>query len=131
MDTELKYEFKVDLKPVRRKSYRYHMAKISNEPKLRQYLVLAYQIQDVLDKDSSKSLLQVSGWLNMTYTRIKQITNLLSLCPGIQKEILLLNTDKIRQLTERKIRDIAKEINWQKQLSAWNNLTISPSPFQC
>ncbi len=71
MNTELRYEFKVDLKPVRHKSCRYHMAKIFNEPRLRQYLVLAYQIQDVLDKDSSKSLLQIAGWLNMTYTRIK------------------------------------------------------------
>jgi hypothetical protein len=123
MDTELKYEFKVDLKPVRRKSYRYHMAKISNEPRLRQYLVLGYQIQDALDKDTDASLPQVAGWLNMTYTRIKQITNLLRLCPEIQRAILLVNTDKIRQLTERKIRSIAKEIDWQKQLSVWNNLT--------
>ncbi|MCX5679270.1 MAG: hypothetical protein NTZ95_01150 [Candidatus Omnitrophica bacterium] len=123
MNTELKYEFKVDLKPVRHKSRRYYMAKISNEPRLRQYLVLAYQIQDALEKNTDTSLLQVAGWLNMTYTRIKQITNLLLLCPGIQKELLLLNTDKIRQLTERKIRDIAKEIDWQKQLSTWNNLT--------
>jgi len=122
MDTELKYEFKVDLKPVRHKSCKYHMAKISNEPRLRQYLVLAYQIQDVLDKDGGKSLLQIAGWLNMTYTRIKQITNLLSLCPEIQKEILLVNTDKIRQITERKIRSINKEIDWQKQIEAWNKL---------
>jgi hypothetical protein len=122
MDTDLKFEFKVDLKPVRHKSYRYHMTKISNEPRLRQYLVLAYQIQDVLDKDSGKSLLQIAGWLNMTYTRIKQIINLLSLCTEIQKEILLSNTDKIRQITERKIRSITKEIDWQKQIGAWNNL---------
>ena len=122
MDTELKYEFKVDLKPVRRKFYRYHMAKISNEPRLRQYLVLAYQIQDVLYKDNSKSLLKIAGWLNITYIRIKQITNLLSLCPEIQKEILLSNTNKIRQITERKIRSIAKKIDWQKQIEAWNEL---------
>jgi hypothetical protein len=124
MDTELKYEFKVDLKPVRHKSHRYHMAKISNEPKLRQYLVLAYQIEEALCEDKAKDLYQIAGWLGMTYTRIKQITNLLLLCPEIQKEILLSNTGKIRQLTERKIRDIAKEIDWQKQLSAWNNLTL-------
>jgi hypothetical protein len=124
MDKNLTYKFKVDLKPVRRKSYRYHMAKISNEPRLRQYLVLAYQIQDALDKDSNKCLLQMAGWLNMTYTRIKQITNLLSLCPEIQKEILLVNTDKIRQVTERKIRSIAKEIYWQTQLEAWNKLLL-------
>ena len=122
MNTDLKFEFKVDLKPVRHKSYRYHMAKISNEPRLRQYLVLAYQIQEVLNKDSGKTLLQIAGWLNMTYTRIKQITNLLFLCPEIQKEILLSNTDKIQKITERGIRSITKEINWQKQIEAWNEL---------
>ena len=43
-------------------------------------------------------------------------------CPKIQEEILLINTDKILQITERKIRDIAKEIDWQKQIILWNNL---------
>ena len=123
MSTDLKFEFKIDLKLVRHKSYRYHMAKISNEPKLRQYLVLAYQVQDVLDKDPSKSLFQIAEWLSMTYTRIKQIMNLLFLCPEIQKEILLSNTDKIRHITERKIRSITKEIDWQKQIQVWNKLS--------
>ena len=123
MNTELTYEFKVNLKPVRHKSHRYHMAKISDEPKLRQYLVLAYQIEEALCKEKAKDLYQIAEWLGMTYTRIKQITNLLFLCPEIQRQILLVNTDKIRQLTERKIRNIAKEIYWQKQLSTWNNLT--------
>lgn len=123
MDTELKFEFKVNLTPVRRKSHRYHMARISNEPKLRQYLVLAHQIEEALCEEKTKDLYQIAVWLGITYTRIKQITNLLLLCPEIQREILLVSTDKIRQLTERKIRDIAKEINWQKQLSIWNNLT--------
>ena len=99
------------------------MAKISNEPKLRQYLVLAYQIQETLSEGKAKDLYQISGWLGMTYTRIKQITNLLFLCPKIQEEILLMHTDKILQITERKIRDIAKEIDWQKQIILWNNLT--------
>lgn len=124
MSTELKYEFKVDLKPVRHKSHRYRMAKISNEPKLRQYLVLAYQIEEALFEEKAKDLYQIAEWLGITYTRIKQITNLLFLCPEIQKEILLLNIDKIRQITERKIRSIAKEIDWQKQLEAWNKLLL-------
>jgi hypothetical protein len=98
------------------------MANISNEPKLRQYLVLAHQIEEALCEDKAKDLYQIAGWLGMTYTRIKQITNLLLLCPEIQKDILLVNTDKIRQVTERKIRSITKEIDWRKQLSAWNNL---------
>src|SRR3989338_6865982 len=122
MGTDLKFEFKVDLKPVRHASYRHRMANISNEPKLRQYLVLAYQIQDTLTEGKAKDLGQIAGWLGMTYTRLKQITNLLLLCPKIQAEILLINNDKILQTTERKIRDIAKEIDWQKQIILWNNL---------
>ena len=79
MDTEFKYEFKVDFNPVRHKSYRYRMAKISNEPRLRQYLVLAYQIQEVLDRDSTITAKQIAEWLNMTPPRICQILNLLLL----------------------------------------------------
>jgi len=122
METDLKFEFKVNLKPVHHKTYRCRMAKISNEPKLRQYLVLAHQIQETISEGKAKDLYQISGWLGMTYTRIKQITNLLFLCPKIQEEILLMHTDKILQTTERKIRDIAKEIDWQKQIILWNNL---------
>ncbi len=122
MDTDLKFEFKVDLKPVRHASHRCRMAKISNEPKLRQYLVLAYQIQETIAEGKAKDLGQIAGWLNMTYTRLKQITNLLLLCPKVQEDILLINTDKILKITERKIRDITKEIDWQKQVEAWNKL---------
>ena len=59
MDTDLKFEFKVDIKPVSHKSYRYRMAKIVHEPKLRQYLVLAYQIQDTLSEEKAKDLWQM------------------------------------------------------------------------
>ncbi len=38
---------------------------------------------------------------------------------SLQEEILLINTDKILQITERKIRDITKEIDWHKQVLAW------------
>jgi len=123
MSTNLKFEFKVDLKPVRHASYKHRMAKISNEPKLRQYLVLAHQIRDTLAEGKAKDLGQVAEWLGMTYTRLKQIMNLLLLCPKIQTEILLTNTNKINRITERKIRDITKEIDWQKQLLAWNKLS--------
>jgi len=124
MATELKYEFKVDLKPVRRKSYRYHMAKISNEPKLRQYLMLAYQIQEVLDRDSTITAKQIAEWLNMTPPRICQILNLLLLCPAIQRDILLSQNKKLYNLGEYNVRKIAKEPLWEKQAETWNALLI-------
>ena len=122
MSTDLKFEFKVDIKPVSRKSYRYYMAKIVNEPRLRQYMVLAYQIQETLDRDSTTTAKQIAAWLNMTPPRISQILNLLFLSPSIQKEILLSNDEKIRALTEHKILAITKEIDWEKQQAAWNDI---------
>ena len=122
MDAELKYEFKVDLKPVRHKSYRYHMAKIANEPRLRQYLVLAYQIQETLDHDSGITAKKVSEWLSMTPARVCQILKLLLLAPAIQEKILLSTDEKIRNLTEFKVKNISSEIIWEKQLMMWNEL---------
>ena len=122
MDMDLKFEFKINLKPVSHKSYRYYMAKIVNEPRLRQYLVLAYQIQETLDRDSAITAKQIAEWLNMTPPRISQILNLLFLSPVIQKEILLSSDEKIRVLTEHKILAITKEIDWEKQQAAWKDL---------
>ena len=56
METDLKFEFNMNLKPVRHASHRCRMTKISNEPKLRQYLVLAYQVQKTLSEGKAKDL---------------------------------------------------------------------------
>ena len=122
METDLKFEFKVGLKPVRHASPRYHMAKISNEPRLRQYLVLAHQIQELLDRDNAVSAKQISGWLHMTPPRISQILDLLLLCPEIQQEILLSENKKLGSIGEYHVRRIVKEPLWEKQTSMWDSL---------
>ena len=121
MGTDLKFEFNVDITPVQHRSYRYRMVKIVSEPKLRQYLVLAYQIQAMLKRDPTVTAKQIAGWLNMTPPRISQILNLLFLSPGIQKDILLSKDEKVHTLTEHKILPITKEIDWQRQQAMWDN----------
>ena len=120
MNTDLKFEFKVNLPPVRHKSRSSHMTKIANEPRLRQYLVLAYQIQEKLDADNTLTSKQIAGWLGMTPPRISQILNVLLLRPSIQKDILLSKDEKVHSLTEYKILAIIKEINWEKQQAMWS-----------
>jgi hypothetical protein len=122
MDAELRYEFKVDLKPVRHKSYRYQMAKISNEPKLRQYLVLAMQIEEALERDNTITAKKIAEWLNMTPPRICQILDLLKLCPTIQRDILLSQDKRLYDLGEYNLRYIVKEHLWEKQIEMWNTL---------
>lgn len=125
MNTDLSFEFKVDLKPVRHASNRCRMARISNEPKLRQYLVLAYQIRDVLEKDATLISKQIAEWLNMTPPRICQIMDLLLLCPKIQQEILLSENKKLYSTGEYNVREIVKEPLWEKQIEMWNALLKS------
>lgn len=122
MNTNPTYEFKVDLKPVRHKSYRYHMAKISNEPKLRQYLVLAMQIEEALEHDSTITAKKVAEWLNMTPPRIRQILDLLKICPAIQRDILLSQDKRLYDMGEYNLRKIVKEPLWEKQIEMWNIL---------
>ena len=122
METDLKFEFKVNLKPVHHKTYRCRMTKISNEPKLRQYLVLAYQIQETLEKDAKLTSKQIAEWLNMSPPRICQIMDILLLCPALQQEILLSENKKLLSLGEYNVREIVKEPLWEKQRGIWDTL---------
>lgn len=114
----MKFEFDVDLKPVKHKK--------PSQPKkgfvLRQRLVVAYQIHDLLTQEKAQSLHQIGKWLGSCHARMSQIINLLNLSPAIQQEIFLSDDPKIHQITEFHIRDIAMEIDWQKQSAMWKNL---------
>lgn len=114
----LRFEFDVDLKPVRHKK--------RPVPKkgfvLRQRLVLAYQIHDLLSQGKAQSLHQIGRWLGSCHARMSQIINLLNLSPAIQQEILLSDDPKIHQITEFHIRDIAMEMEWKKQTAMWKTL---------
>lgn len=114
----LRFEFQVDLKPIRRLK----KPKPQREFALRQKLVLAYQIQDLLDQGKAKSLLQIGQWIGTCHSRMSQIINLLNLAPAIQQEILLVDDPKIHYVTEFHIRDIAMEVCWQNQKDAWQAL---------
>ncbi len=126
MDTDLKFEFKVNLTPMHYKSYQCRMAKISNEPKLRQHLMLAYQIQERLKSDDTLTSKKIGEWLNMTPPRICQILDLLLLCPVIQRDILLSKDKILYKLGEYNVRDIVREPLWYKQIEMWNALLRKP-----
>jgi hypothetical protein len=122
MGTELKFEFKVDLTPIKHKSYRYHMLKFAEEPKLRRYLILAYQIKDMLEKDEAMTSRQIAEWLNMTRARMCQIMDILLLCPKIQQDILQSKNKRLFALGEYSIRSIVKEPLWENQVKMWDSL---------
>ena len=64
--------------------------------------------------------------LNLTRARVTQITNLLLLAPQIQEAIidLPLVTNGRDPITERQLRPIAAEPDWNKQLSMWRQINV-------
>jgi hypothetical protein len=122
METDLKFEFKVDLTPVKHRSYMHNKKKLAQEPKLRQYLILAYQIKGMLEKDAAMTSRQIAEWLNMTPARMCQVMEILLLCPKIQTDILQSKNKKLFALGEYSIRNIVREPIWEKQIEAWDYL---------
>ena len=115
----MRYEFDINLKAskeIKRK------ADVRKEPHLRKSLILAYQIQDLLDKHKATTYEQIARWLNFNRARISQIMNLLFLSPAIQKEILTTDSLAILGLSEFHIRAIPMEADWKKQMKLWRSI---------
>jgi adenylate cyclase class IV len=119
---EMTFEFEVNLKHVNHRSQRCYMTRITKEPKMRQDLILAHQLQELMEKDKMVTIRQISKWVGLTYRRILQIMDILYLAPRIQEEILFSEEIKIYRINERKTREITKEILWTKQIEEWKKL---------
>jgi DNA invertase Pin-like site-specific DNA recombinase len=94
----------------------------ANEPTVRKQLLLAHQIQHIIEEDRAKDLHQVAGWLNMHKSRLDQVMSLLFLCPKIQEEIVQENSTDLSFISERAIRSISEEHEWKKQEETWEEL---------
>ncbi|MDD5079714.1 MAG: recombinase family protein [Candidatus Omnitrophica bacterium] len=100
---------------------------IQKEPKLRQALILAYQIQELLSEGKIKDLKQAAGWLNITHNKTYLLMNMLMLAPSIQEAILFSDNNLIQLIPEYKMNEIAREISWNKQKKMWQAVTVGLS----
>lgn len=120
------HEFKIDLEtPV---NYEPPIEEaIKKEPKLRQRLILAYQIEGLIEEGKAKDLKQVGTWLNISHIKMYLLMNMLILAPSIQEEILFSRNTAIRLIPEYKMNEIAREASWDKQKKMWQELTAISS----
>lgn len=99
--------------------------KIKKEPRIRQVLLLAHQIQEMLDAGQAKNLKEIAKWLSVTLPRAHQFMQLLNLYPIVQEEILLSNEPFIYKTPEYKLRRVIQQRSIQKQILAWQKLKRS------
>ena len=121
-DSNLRLEFDADVKKSRSKTTWRKETEIAREPKLRKTLILAHQLQRLMDQGRITSLKQTSEWLNLSPVRIDQALNLLLLSPAIQNEIINLDAQSLSLIPEYKMRIVINEFDWDKQTSLWNEL---------
>lgn len=99
-------------------------------PRLSRLMALAIHFDRVLATGRFQSQADLARAGQVTRARLTQILNLTGLAPDLQESLLFLQpyTDGRAPLTERQIRPIAAEPNWEKQRRLFAKLAGSASP---
>ncbi len=87
-------------------------------------LALAHRIDGMIAACELKDLADVARTCGVTRARMTQIMNLLLLAPEIQEAILDLPpvTSGPDPVSERQLRRIVAEADWNRQMEIWNGL---------
>jgi len=118
---EERREFKIDVKDLKRVKTA-KKAEIKKEPKVRQNLALAHQIECLLDTGKINDVKQLTGHLNMSHARIHQLMAMTLLSPSIQAEILLGENERLSTIPEYRLREVTSETDWLIQRNLWDKL---------
>lgn len=123
-NSEINHTFALRLAELKHIPYHRRQAEIGNEPILRQDLVFAHQIDNII-KEKNCSLRQIVQWTGIPLPKICQIANMIDISPQIQEEILFSQDKRIYEIPEYRIRDIISEADWNKQKQIWDSLLKS------
>ncbi len=124
MNQPLQFEFDVPLARLKHICPKKSHEELQGEPRLRQSLILAYQIGQIIADGQVKDFAQTAQWLNMTKARLSQIMGLINLAPTIQEEILLTDSPKIRKVSVQQTLPITAESDWDRQMTLWKALSL-------
>ncbi len=93
-------------------------------PRVARMLAMAHEIDELIRDGKLRDLADAARAMELTRARVTQITNLLLLAPEIQMEILelpLVTTGR-DPVSERQLRRIVAEADWQRQIELWNEV---------
>ncbi len=97
-------------------------------------LALAHRFDDLIKSGTIKDYADIARLGGVSRARVTQIMSLLLLSPSIQEAIIFLPPHNHEIITERKIRHIIKESEWEKQRGLWEeligNLALSGLPTE-
>ncbi len=95
-------------------------------PRVSRLMALAIRFDRLVRDGAVADYAEIARLGHVTRARLTQIMNLLHLAPDIQEALLLLpSVEKGRDpITERNLRPIAAEPDWQKQRRMWRRIAL-------
>lgn len=89
-------------------------------PRIARLMALALRFDELIRSGVVADQAELARRGGVSRARITQIIDLICLAPQIQEELLNLRVDgSIKPITERSMRVIARNDNWNEQLAAW------------
>lgn len=108
----------------RRSAPRPTAAPVGRVPRVVKLLALAHRIDGTIRTGELRDLADAARALGLTRARVTQVMNLLLLAPAIQEAILDLSpvTSGRDAVTERSLRGIVAEADWERQIALWQQI---------
>ena len=93
-------------------------------PRVARTLALAHRLDEMIRVGDLRDLADAARAIGVTRSRMTQITNLLLLAPAIQEAILGLPlvTNGRDPVSERQLRRIVAETDWNEQRALWSEV---------
>ncbi len=93
-------------------------------PRVTRMLALAHKIDAMIRAGELRDFADAARAIGVTRARITQVTNLLLLAPEIQEAILDLPLVRNERdpVSERQLRRIVAEVDWERQVELWNEV---------
>jgi DNA invertase Pin-like site-specific DNA recombinase len=98
-------------------------------PRVSRLMALAIKIQASVTAGDASSYAEVARQGRVTPSRLSQILSLTNLAPSIQEALLFLprTTSGRDQVTEKSLRQIAREVDWAGQRKMFQKLLAAPA----
>ncbi len=99
-------------------------AETGRVPRVARTLALAQRIDEMIQRGELNDLAAAARAISVSRARMTQIMNLLLLAPEIQEQVLSLPpvTNRRDPVTERALRQIVAEPEWERQLELWSEV---------
>src|SRR4051794_30914990 len=91
-------------------------------PRVSRLMALAIKLEGMITRGEVDDYADVARLGYVSRARVTQIMNLLWLAPDLQERVLWLDPNQAPRLTERTLREVAREVDWARQRDVFTQI---------